>query len=266
MARTAARQLESNLLGSGVDGELGRTRAQTRALNQEVAALVSMFVSDQGGKLIHGLLAVQEVTRKPGGFPKCFVREAWPESVSYLAACSSEYSNVWMEAMRMEFYGLVAAGIFAAVTQIPEGCTMVDAKWLDKWKDDSHGMVDRAKAHMVGMAYSHVAGVEYFETFAPTFTATSDRLVAAVACKLDWDLRHLDVDKALTHSEFDTDIYLRFPQGCGSVSGKVVPLSKALYCLKQSGQAWYQLLSSTLVACGFEQCLVDPCGSADSWS
>ena len=83
MARTAARQLESNLLGSGVDGELGRTRAQTRALNQEVAALVSMFVSDQGGKLIHGLLAVQEVTRKPGGLPKCLVREAGPESVSY---------------------------------------------------------------------------------------------------------------------------------------------------------------------------------------
>ena len=83
MAWTAARQLESNVLGSGVDGELGRTRAQTRAHNQEVAGLVSMFGPDQGGKLIHGLLAVQEVTRKPGGFPKCLVREAGPESVSY---------------------------------------------------------------------------------------------------------------------------------------------------------------------------------------
>ena len=171
-----------------------------------------------------------------------------------------------MGAMRIEFDGLVAAGIITAVTQIPEGCNIVDAKWLGKWEGDSHGMVDRAKARIVGISYSHIDGVDYFETFSPTFAATSNRLVAAVACKLDWDLRHLDVDKALTHSEFDTDIYLRFPQGCGSVSGKVVPLSKALYCLKQSGQAWYQLLSSTLVACGFEQCLVDPCGSADSWS
>ena len=31
-----------------------------------------------------------------------------------------------------------------------------------------------------------------------------------------------------------------------------------VYGLKQSGRAWYQLLS-TLVECGFEQCLVDPC-------
>ena len=36
-------------------------------------------------------------------------------------------------------------------------------------------------------------------------------------------------------------------------------LNKALFGLKQSGRAWYQLLSSTLVEGGFEQCLVDPC-------
>ena len=66
MARTAARQLESNLLRSGVDEAFGRTRAQTRALNQEAAGLVSIFWPDEGGKLILGLLAVQEVTRKPG--------------------------------------------------------------------------------------------------------------------------------------------------------------------------------------------------------
>ena len=171
-----------------------------------------------------------------------------------------------MGAMRIEFDGLVAAGIITAVTQIPEGCNIVDAKWLGKWEGDSHGMVDRAKARIVGISYSHIDGVDYFETFSPTFAATSNRLVAAVACKLDWDLRHLDVDKALTHSELGTDLYVRFRPGCGSVSGKVVPLNKALYGLKQSGRAWYQLSSSALVECGFEQCLVDPCGSADSWS
>ena len=65
MARTAARQLKSHLLESRVGEELGRTSAQTRALNQEADGLVSMFGPDEGGNLIHGLLAVQEVTRKP---------------------------------------------------------------------------------------------------------------------------------------------------------------------------------------------------------
>ena len=92
-----------------------------------------------------------------------------------------------------------------------------------------------------------------------------NRLVAAMACKLDWDLRHLDVEQAFIQSEVDTDIYLRLPPGCGSVSGKVVLFNKALYGVKQSGREWYQLLS-TLVECGFEQCLVDPCVSAGSCS
>ena len=80
-----------------------------------------------------------------------------------------------------------------------------------------------------------------------------------MACKLDWDLRHLDVERAFIQSELDTEIYLRLPPGCGSVSGKVVLFNKALYGLKHSGRAWHQLLSSTLVECAFEQCLVDPC-------
>ena len=98
------------------------------------------------------------------------------------------------------------------------------------------------------------------ETFTPTASASSNRLVAAMACKLDWDLRHLDVEQAFIQSELDTDIYFRLPSGCGSVSSKVVLLNKTLYGLKLSGRAWYQLMmSSPLVECGFEQCLVDPC-------
>ena len=119
-------------------------------------------------------------------------------------------------------------------------------------------MVDRAKAHIIAMGYSQVKGVDYFETFAPTASATSNRLVAAVACKL-LVLWHLDADQAFLQSKLDTGIYLSFPPGCGPVSGKVVLLNKAVYGLKQSGRAWYQLLSSTLVEWGFEQCLVDPC-------
>ena len=72
----------------------------------------------------------------------------------------------------MDFDGLVAAGTFLEVTEFPQGCNVVNAKWLFKWKSDSHGMVNRAKAPMVAMAYIEVEGVDYFETFAPTASAT----------------------------------------------------------------------------------------------
>ena len=91
-----------------------------------------------------------------------------------------------MEAMTVEFDGIVAAGTFAEVTEIPEGCSIVDAEgnhrlrrslaatrstpphrtaphrtaphWLCKWKGDLHGMVTRAKARMVAMGYSQLEG------------------------------------------------------------------------------------------------------------
>ena len=154
--------------------------------------------------------------------------------------------------MSKEFDGLVAVGTLAEVTEIRGGCNIICAKWLYKGKGYSQSMVDRAKARVVPMVYSQVEGVDYFETFAPTTSEPSNRLVAAMACKLDWNLRHLDVDQAFIQPELDTDIYFRLPPCCGSVSGKVVLLNMALYGLKQSGRAWYQQLSSTLVECGFE--------------
>lgn len=89
-------------------------------------------------------------------------------------------------------------------------------------------MVDRVKAHIVATGYSQVGGVDYFETFAPTASVTSKRLVAAMACKIDSDLRHFDVDQAFIQSELDTGTYFRPPLECESVPDKEVRLDKAV--------------------------------------
>ena len=123
MVRTAeCHQLESNFLRPKDGEEPGQTRGQTPAFKQKAAGLVSMFGPDEGGTLIHGLLMVQRVTRKPGELPKSVVQEEGSESVSYPATCSSQYcSDVRMETMRMRFDGLVMAGTFPEVIEIPEG-------------------------------------------------------------------------------------------------------------------------------------------------
>ena len=108
-------------------------------------------------------------------------------------------------------------------------------------------MIDRAEARLVAKGYSQVEGVDYFDYFSLTASTTSNRLVAAMACKLDWELRHLDADQAFIQSELDTEIFLRLPPGCGRLSGKVVRLNKALHGLKQSGRPCYKLLPPTLV-------------------
>lgn len=54
---------------------------------------------------------------------------------------------------------------------------------------DAHGVISKGKARLVAEAFSQVEGVDFFWTFAPAPSAAFIVLVAAVACKLDWELR-----------------------------------------------------------------------------
>ena len=201
--RTAARQLGAHKSGPGDGEEIreGNTRAQTRALNREAATgLISTIGPCEGGRMFHALLAAQDTGGEPTRLPDCLLKEAESEPTSYSAARSSIHSGVWVEAMHAEFDRLQAADTFTEISEVPAGSNIVESKWLLKWKRDEHGMIDRAKARLVAKGYSQLEGVDYFDTFAPAASTTSNRIVAAMACKLDWDLRHLDVDQAFIQS------------------------------------------------------------------
>ena len=48
-----------------------------------------------------------------------------------------------------------------------------------------------------------VEEVDDFETFVHTASTTPNTVVAAMAYKLDWDLRHVDVDQAFIQSKVE---------------------------------------------------------------
>lgn len=96
-------------------------------------------------------------------------------------------------------------------------------------------------------------------TFAPTPSASSIRILGALACRLDRDICHFDIEQTFVYSDLDSEMYLRFLSGCSSMSGKVVRLIKSLYGLKQASRQWHQLLMTTLKDIGSEQCFADPC-------
>ena len=85
--------------------------------------------------------------------PKCTIQEAEPEPTSYTAARASKYAEIWKKSMDAEFAGLLAAGTFTEVSEVPKGCNIVDSKWVFKWKGDAHGTIERAKSRMVCKGY-----------------------------------------------------------------------------------------------------------------
>ena len=117
----------------------------------------------------------------------------------------------------------------------------------------------KAKSRLVARGFKQREGVDFSETFAPTVSSSCVRLLSAIACECDLDLRHFDVDQAFVLSDLEKDVYLRLPKGCGDLSEKVVRLSKRLYGLKQASRTWHAHLATCLKRLGFEQCMTDVC-------
>ena len=136
---------------------------------------------------------------------------------------------------------------------------MIDAKWVYTWKVDEHGWVVKAKSKLVARGFKQREGVDFGETFAPIVSSSCVRLLSAIACECDLDLCHFDVDQAFVQSDLEENVFLRFPKGCGDLSGKVVRLNKRLYGLKQASRTWHDHLTTCLKRLGFEQCMTDIC-------
>ena len=78
--------------------------------------------------------------------------------------------------------------------------------------------------------------IDFMETYSPTPEALCVKTVVAVAVERDWELRQLDVKQAFIQADFDYDVYMKLPDGCGDKSGEIVKLNKAVYGLKQAGR------------------------------
>lgn len=127
------------------------------------------------------------------------------------------------------------------------------------WKSDEFGRIVRAKARLVARGFGQREGIDYFETFSPCPSVTTVRFLAAIACELDLELWHFDVEQAFVQSELEEDVFVRLPRGCGRLSGKVVKLARSLYGLKQASRTWHHLLVRCMLRLGFVQCPVDTC-------
>ena len=136
---------------------------------------------------------------------------------------------------------------------------MTDAKWLFSWKSDELGWIRKAKSRLVARGFKHCEGMYFGETFAPTVSSSCVRLLSAIACHLDRDVCHFDVEQAFVQSKLDEDVFLRLPEGCGSLSGKIVRLNRSLYGLKQASRSWHAHNTSCLKTPCFQQCLAEAC-------
>ena len=123
------------------------------------------------------------------------------------------------------------------------------------WNSNEIDFATRAKARLVARGCGQREGIDFFETFAPTPTASCIRLLGTIACESDLDLCHFDVEQSFIQLNLVADVFIRLPRGCDEMSGKVVRLNRSIYGLKQASRSWHNHLLSHMNSLGFEQSL-----------
>ncbi|CAB1107750.1 unnamed protein product [Ectocarpus sp. CCAP 1310/34] len=153
--------------------------------------------------------------------------------MTYKDVMCSKCKVFWEAAMKKEIDGH-KTGTFTKVKELPEGRKAIGSKWVFSWKANEKGLIVDFKTRMVARGFSRIPGIDFHHSSSACPSAASIKTVIAVATQEGKELARWDVKQAYIHAKLKEEIYLRFPEGCGSMSGKVVKLERALYGLKQS--------------------------------
>jgi hypothetical protein len=176
-----------------------------------------------------------------------------PEPRTFKQAMHCPQSDRWRDAALLEYNTLVENGTWEIV-DLPEGQKAIGSGWVFKVKHNQDGSIERFKARLVAKGYSQRPGLDYNESFAPTFRPATLRIIMALAATEDLELRSVDITSAFTNGDLDEEIYMKQPEGfhIGSAN-QVCRLRKSLYGLKQSARQWNKKLHSVLTGLDFKR-------------
>ncbi|CAI7819946.1 unnamed protein product [Closterium sp. NIES-54] len=113
-----------------------------------------------------------------------------PTPRSYAEAIEGPYSSQWQSAMDAEMASWKSTGTY--VDEVPPpGANIVSGMWIFRVKRPL-GSPPVFKARYVARGFSQRQGVDYFQTFSPTFEAFRRRVLLHVAAQRDYELHSLD--------------------------------------------------------------------------
>ena len=187
------------------------------------------------------------------------------DPLSYRQATAGPDASKWRAACEKEYSDLEGRGTWELVpcSEVPEGAKVLGSTWVFKTKYGENGVEERKKARFVVRGDQQRPGVDYGDVFAPTASASSLRIVVALAVQHGLELRVGDFDNAFAQADVDQLVFVNQPEGFvrRGVNGEplVLRLRKSLYGLCQSPKLWHETLIEVLRKHGFQQAAADQC-------
>ena len=121
---------------------------------------------------------------------QCHSEEKNPLTYSY-AKKSKECEN-WKQAITSELDSLKKLGVYDLVDK-PEEFSLIKGKWIFLTKRLPDGSTYKHKARYVAKGYSQVYGENYTETFSPTVSHSTIRVLLALAAKTSIETHQMNV-------------------------------------------------------------------------
>ena len=144
---------------------------------------------------------------------------------------------------------------------VPRHCQILQSKMDLKLKFNALGEILKFKARLVALGNLEWASLR--DTYAPTVNAKTINLLLALAAQEKMILYGLDITGAFLTADIDDDVYIQLPDGIApkDIDGnnQIWKLNKTLYGLNRAPKAFYDDLSSHLLAHGYSRSPLDPC-------
>jgi histone deacetylase 1/2 len=189
-----------------------------------------------------------------------------PDTPRLHEAMRGEHRDEFLAAMGKEIAELEAHGTWKIVRKesMPDGANLLPSTWALKIKRYPDGRMRKNKARFCVRGDKQIAGVDYFESYAPVASWSTVRMVMNLAIQRNWATRQVDFSNAFVQAELKEEVYVELPEmfrdehNHGSTNGVVLKLNKSLYGLVQAPLSWYNHLQKGLNELDFKVSALDP--------
>ncbi|MGL5935137.1 MAG: reverse transcriptase domain-containing protein, partial [Cetobacterium sp.] len=177
-----------------------------------------------------------------------------PDAADFLKAMEKEIQDQWDN------------GNFRLVRRdkVPPDKKILPGVWALRRKRDSHtGKIKKHKARWNLDGSKQVHGVDFDNTYSPTATWPSIRLLLTMSLLNDWPTRQLDFVQAFPQATISHQQFVELPRGIEiegiSSEEYVFEALKNVYGGKDAGRQWYLHLKRNLERIGFRVSAHDEC-------
>ena len=188
-----------------------------------------------------------------------------PDTLKWHQAIKEEDWENFYEAAQKEIQTLQDIGTWEEVerSKVPKGTNILPGTWVFKRKRYPDGKLRKHKARYCVRGDKQVAGVDYFETYAPVTSWSTVRLMFCLSIVCGLESVQVDYTNAFAQADIKEAVYITVPQGFTTSNPDrdiVLRLLKSLYGLVQAPRVFYEHLGENLRKIGFTPCVdVDPC-------